>query len=98
MPVGTWMPTGSRAARGSSPSTTRSPAPPALSRSYVAVFRNDDRVWRQRLTKSAFTVLSSLAAGEPLGESLGKAKAGEPVAEWFQGFAATGLFVAVDFS
>ena len=71
--------------------------PPAPVRSWLAVFRRDDRVWRQRLTQSSFAVLSALVAGAPLGRALRAARAGEPVGEWFQGFARDGLFTAVEF-
>ncbi|MCR9245411.1 MAG: DNA-binding domain-containing protein [bacterium] len=65
--------------------------------SHVAVFRKDERVWRQRFTPSMHAVLSALVGGQPLGEALAAAEEGEPVAEWFQSFAADGLFVSVEF-
>lgn len=70
---------------------------PAPDPSWVAVFRKNDRVWRQRLTEPMFAVLTALVAGEPLGQALARAEADSPVAEWFQNFAAHGLFVGVDF-
>lgn len=60
--------------------------------SWLLVYRKDDRVWRQRLVRSAYRVLQRLCAGEPLGQALAAAKPGEPVGEWFQGFARDGLF------
>ena len=69
---------------------------PAPQRQFVAVFRKHDRVWRQRLPKASFAVLCALVAGRPLGVALAEATAGEPVGEWFQGYAADGLFTAVD--
>lgn len=68
---------------------------PAAEPSWLLVHRQDDRVWRQRLTKSAFRVLQRLCDGRPLGEALAAARPGEPVAEWFQGFARDGLFTAL---
>lgn len=70
--------------------------PPRPSRSWLVVFRRDDRVWRQRLTQASFAVLSALVAGAPLARALRAARPGEPVGEWFAGFARDGLFTAVD--
>ena len=75
----------------------RAEAVPAARRSWLAVYRKQDRVWRQRLTRSAHAVLEALVDGRSLGEALGQAAAGEPVAEWFQGFAADGFFTGLSF-
>ncbi|MBI5851209.1 MAG: putative DNA-binding domain-containing protein [Planctomycetes bacterium] len=63
---------------------------------WLAVFRRDDRVWRQRLTRPAHRVLASLAGGRPLGEALAGAGPDQPVADWFRGFSQDGLFTAFD--
>lgn len=65
---------------------------PARAASWLCVYRKDDRVWRQRLAKSAHAVLTALAAGRPLGEAIERAAGSEQVGEWFQGFARDGLF------
>lgn len=74
---------------------------PAPESSWLAVFRKDDRVWRQRLPRGAHAVLRALLAGQPLAQALARAGRGggdgRPVTEWFQSFAADGLFTAVDF-
>ncbi|MCA8948191.1 MAG: putative DNA-binding domain-containing protein [Planctomycetes bacterium] len=70
---------------------------PAPERSQVAVFRRDDQVWRQRLTRPMYAVLKALADGTALPDALAKAPPGEPVQQWFQGFAADGLFTDVVF-
>lgn len=70
-------------------------AVPRPAPSWLLVYRRDDRVWRQRMVRSEFRVLQRLCAGEPLAQALAAAKAGEPVAEWFQSFARDGLFVAL---
>ncbi len=67
-------------------------AVPKAGKSWLLVYRKDDRVWRQRLAPSAYRVLQRLCDGEPLGRALAAAKPGEPVGEWFQGFARDGLF------
>ena len=67
-------------------------AVPKAAPSWLLVYRKDDRAWRQRLTRSSYRVLQRLCAGEPLASALAAAKPGEPVGEWFQGFARDGLF------
>jgi len=69
---------------------------PARAANWLCVYRNDDRVWRQRLAKPAHAVLSALAAGRPLGEAIECAAGAEQVGEWFQGFARDGLFTAIE--
>ncbi len=71
---------------------------PSPSRSWLCVFRRDDRVWRQRLTGASFAVLEALVAGRALGQALAQAGADEPVADWFRDFARDGLFVACRFA
>ncbi len=69
-------------------------AVPRPQRSWLAVYRRDDRVWRQRLTQAEFTVLSALAAGRPLAAALAKAPATAKVREWFAEWAQNGFFTA----
>ncbi len=68
---------------------------PRPQRSWLAVFRRDGLVWRQRLTRPAYRVLGALVAGEQLGAALALASTGEPVQQWFRDFARDGLFAAV---
>jgi hypothetical protein len=75
----------------------RPEAVPAARRSWLAGYRTQHRVWRQRLTRSAHAVLKALVDGRPLGEALGRAANGEPVAKWFQDFAADGFFIDLSF-
>ena len=79
----------------------KKPRMPKARASWLVVFRKDDRVWRQRVPQAAHRVLRALIDGRPLGAALAaaaRAVTGEkPVAEWFQSFAADGLFTAVEF-
>lgn len=68
---------------------------PAPEAQRVAVFRHDDRVWRQRLPGSSYDVLAALVDGAPLADALASAAPGEPVGEWFRGYASDGLFTGV---
>ena len=70
-------------------------AVPAPERSWLAVCRRDDRVWRHRLQPVAHRVLLALVAGEPLAKALAVAKRGEPVAQGFRDFAQGGMFADV---
>ena len=70
-------------------------AVPRPQRSWLAVYRRDDRVWRQRLTQAEFTVLSALVAGRPLAEALAKAPATARVREWFAEWAQNGFCTAL---
>ncbi len=68
---------------------------PAAERSWLVVHRREDRVWRQRLSRVQFGVLQRLCRGAPLAEALAVARAGEPVGDWFAGFARDGLFTGL---
>ena len=70
-------------------------AAPRPQRSWLAVYRREDRVWRQRLTRAEFTVLSALVAGRPLADALASAPATAKVREWFAEWAQNGFFTAV---
>jgi hypothetical protein len=70
-------------------------AAPRAQRSWLAVYRRDDRVWRQRLTRAEFLVLSALQAGQPLASALAKAPATAKVREWFAEWAQNGFFTAL---
>jgi hypothetical protein len=70
-------------------------AVPAAAGNTLLVYRRDDRVWRERLQPGAAAVLQRLLAGRPLGEALAAAPSGEPVQQWFAGFARDGLFVGL---
>ncbi len=70
-------------------------AVPKAKASWVLVNRQGDRVWRRRLSRSAFRVLQRLCAGEPLGHALSAAKPGEPVGDWFRDFSQDGVFTAL---
>ncbi len=78
---------------------------PAREESWVAVFRKDFRTWRIPLTLPQFALLTTLAAGRPLGEALEECIAHDEVdadevigslKEWFQVWTAEGWFAAVD--
>lgn len=70
-------------------------AVPRVEPGFLVVYRKEDRVWRQRLTRPAHAMLRDLAAGRTLGAALAKVPAGAPVAEWFRDFARDGLFTAI---
>ena len=71
------------------------PDPPAPTRSHVAVFRHDYRVWRLDLQPRAFAVLSALDSGETLQQALERARGHAQVGEWFQTWASSGLFTSI---
>ena len=68
---------------------------PRARASWLAVFRRDGSVWRQRLSSSQHRVLAALVARKPLAAALAHAKKAEPVAQWFGGFQRDGLFTHV---
>lgn len=70
-------------------------AVPAPQRSWLAVHRRDDRVWRHRLSQPQFAVLSALVDGQPLETALAKAPATAPVGTWFTEWGQNGWFTAV---
>ena len=47
-----------------------SPAAPAREKSFVAVFRHEDVVWRMELEANEYYLLEKLFAGMPIGEAL----------------------------
>jgi hypothetical protein len=73
----------------------RAPSPPARERSWLLIFRREQQVWRQRLTRDAWRVLQRLLGGRPLGEALAAARPDQPVQQWFAEFARDGLFAGV---
>lgn len=48
----------------------KSPAPPAAQKSYIAVFRHEDVVWRMDLEAMEYELLSTLFSGKTIGEAL----------------------------
>ncbi len=74
----------------------REPEIPARSRSRVAVYRKDFRVWRAGLGAEAFATLAALLRSVPFGEALRFAgREVDKVGGWFQDWAADGLFSEV---
>ncbi len=83
------------------------PDVPALADSMALVYRSGPTVWRMSLTVPMFELLSAIAAGGTLGESVERAAAvftdvAEDVAAarmmvWFRDWVASGLFAGVDF-
>ena len=79
---------------------------PALAHAptYVAVFRQNGRVWRMDLTREQHALLAALAAGHALEPALLElAEAGHDLAEiapelqgWFRTWAAEGFFARVE--
>jgi hypothetical protein len=77
----------------------REPELPAASPSATAVYRRGLTVWRQGLTPVMAGVLSALARGETLQESLARVPedhSPEHVLSWFREWVEAGLFVAVE--
>lgn len=75
----------------------KKPRAPRPTRTWVGIYRKDGRVWRMKLTQPQHAVLTALRSGTPLGQALAKARAGDQVMHWFQGWAADGLFAGVTF-
>ncbi len=80
------------------------PAAPAPERTWCAVYRKDERVWRANLDRAAFTILSGLARGEPLGAVLASCVEGGIATEdeiaarigaWFREWTADGLLTSI---
>jgi hypothetical protein len=71
-------------------------AVPRARASWLAVYRRNDSVWRQRLARSEFRVLGALVRGRPIAAALALAKQNEPLAAWFEGFARDGFFTRID--
>lgn len=70
-------------------------SPPAPARTWVCVYRKDWRVFRLGLQARPYAVLRALADGRTLAEALGRAGGDLAVGEWFQAWAAEGLFAAL---
>jgi hypothetical protein len=68
---------------------------------WVLVYRRDYQVYRQDLSRPAFELLSSLAAGRPLGDAVEQLLArrrrvdAEQLFRWFRQWVGAGLFTAV---
>ncbi len=62
--------------------------------SYLAIYRKDYQVWRRRLSKPGYRILSSLTSGDSFGAALQHAgEAAHLIGDWFQNWSADGLFV-----
>ncbi len=69
------------------------PQIPRRKNSYMAVYRQDHRVYRLTLSGPMFRVLTALCEGAAFGDALGCApSAGQQVTNWFQTWSADGLF------
>ncbi|MFO1077384.1 MAG: DNA-binding domain-containing protein [Planctomycetota bacterium] len=71
------------------------PRVPRPAPSWTAVFRRDQRVWRQMLSRDAFAILRALCAGRPLGAAIALGGGETDVGALFRGFAGDGLFVDI---
>jgi len=77
---------------------------PAPSPSYVAIFRQEGRVWRMDLSRAQHALLSALASGQTLGLALGELdRSGFALAElapelqgWFRTWAGEGFFTRIE--
>jgi hypothetical protein len=82
----------------------RGPSRPEPAEQWVAVYRKDYRVWRAKLDRERFGLLSALESGRPLGQAL-ELVASRPeidserlagsLAEWFREWSGEGLFRAL---
>lgn len=72
--------------------TGRRLRPPRPRRTWTAVHRTGYAVRRLPLAAREHAVLRAIAAGEPLARALRRSRPGDPVASWFQRWAAAGLF------
>ena len=82
----------------------RSPTQPAKRKTFVAVFRHDDVVWRMDLGKNEYQLLKKLFAGMPVGDSLEALQAEFGLAEeelsadlslWFARWMRNGLLARI---
>lgn len=70
------------------------PEIPERKTSYLVIYRKDYRVWRRRLSKPGYRILSSLTSGESFGTAIGHAGRSVPlIGDWFQNWSADGLFI-----
>ena len=78
----------------------KSPTPPAPAKSFLAVFRHEDVVWRMELATNEYHLLNKLFVGTPIGEALNalQAELGLPeeelstqLSEWFARWMRNGL-------
>lgn len=78
-----------------------SPAIPMAENSFVAVFRNDDVVWRMDLEAQEYALLTALFADHTLGEALvglsASDAASEKLSEWCSRWMRNGLLAAHDY-
>ncbi|MBI1301890.1 MAG: DUF692 family protein [Alphaproteobacteria bacterium] len=71
----------------------QSPTPPAAQKSYLAVFRHEDVVWRMDLEAMEYDLLSALFAGKTIGEALANVdeSAAGKLSEYFSRWMRNGL-------
>lgn len=71
----------------------QSPVPPAAEKSFVAVFRHEDVVWRMDLEAMEYTLLSKLFAGASIGEALSNVdeSAATKLSEYFSRWMRNGM-------
>ena len=94
-PVNAWY----QAFKNDAPLPVPEPSP-----SYVAVYRQDGRVWRMDLSRAQHALLAALAAGKPLELALADLQcSGFPLADlapelqgWFRTWASEGFFARVE--
>lgn len=78
----------------------QSPEVPSREKSFVAVFRHEDVVWRMNLVENEFYLLQKLFVGMPIGEALGRLQAeldlpeaelASNLSDWFSRWMRNGL-------
>lgn len=71
----------------------RSPPPPAKEKTYLAVFRHEDVVWRMGLEAMEYELLSALFSQKTIGEALANvdASAAEELSEYFARWMRNGM-------
>ena len=78
----------------------KNPAAPALKKSFTAVFRHEDIVWRMNLAEDEYQLLEKLFSGMPIGEALEAAQnelglsedvLSANLSEWFSRWMRNGL-------
>lgn len=77
----------------------KSPAPPIEQKSYLAVFRHEDVIWRMDLEAMEYTLLTKLFSGAAIGEALADVdeSAAGKLSEYFSRWMCNGLLAKPEF-
>jgi uncharacterized protein (UPF0276 family) len=77
------------------------PPSPAPEKTYLAVFRHDDVVWRMDLEEAEYLLLQTLFSGKTIGEALGNLRqdydAGTQISDWFSRWIRNGLLTCSEY-